>query len=104
MVNAPFAISRRTIGMIAASVTLSVFFACAAFAAPSVPNPGHALNEVGGGTDGSVVFIKNSTGVLTEDNAKFFWDQTNFRLGLGTASPTNTLSVAGTTDVSGHSA
>jgi len=40
---------------------------------------------VTGGTDGSVLFI--GSGVLAEDNANFFWDDTNNRLGIGTSTP-----------------
>jgi len=37
-------------------------------------------------TTGSVVFA-GASGVYSQDNANFFWDDTNNRLGLGTASP-----------------
>ncbi len=37
-------------------------------------------------TPGSLVFA-GAGGVISQDNAKFFWDQTNTRLGLGTSSP-----------------
>lgn len=43
-------------------------------------------------TPGSVVFAGTS-GVYTQDNANFFWDDTNNRLGLLTTSPTSTFSV-----------
>jgi hypothetical protein len=39
---------------------------------------------------GSVVFA-DVGGVYTQDNANFFWDDTNNRLGIGTASPTAVL-------------
>lgn len=39
-----------------------------------------------GGTPGSVLFIDGS-GNLGQDNANFFWDDTNNRLGLGLTSP-----------------
>ena len=42
-------------------------------------------------TAGSVIFSNGTS--LTQDNAKFFWDDTNFRLGLGTASPSFPLDV-----------
>lgn len=38
------------------------------------------------GTAGSVLFI-NPNNTLAQDNANFFWDATNHRLGIGTASP-----------------
>lgn len=41
-------------------------------------------------TQGSVVFA-GASGIYSQDNAKFFWDDTNFRLGLGTATPTQQL-------------
>lgn len=46
-------------------------------------------------TTGSVVFA-GASGVYTQDNAKFFWDDTNFRLGIGTATPATALDVSGT--------
>jgi hypothetical protein len=45
-------------------------------------------------TAGSVVFA-GASGVYTQDNANFFWDDTNNRLGIGTATPAAKLSVAG---------
>lgn len=45
-------------------------------------------------TTGSVVFA-GASGVYTQDNAQFFWDDTNNRLGLGTVSPTAKLQVVG---------
>lgn len=49
----------------------------------------------GGGsafTLGSVIFA-NVSGNLAQDNAKLFWDDTNFRLSIGTATPTSALTV-----------
>jgi len=45
-------------------------------------------------TAGSVLFA-GASGVLQQDNANFFWDDTNNRLGLGISSPTTTLDVNG---------
>jgi hypothetical protein len=44
-------------------------------------------------TTGSVVFA-GASGVYSQSNSNFFWDNTNSRLGLGTTSPSNTLSVS----------
>ena len=59
------------------------------------------LSTANGGTGttttftlGSVVFA-GTDGVYTQDNSNVFWDNTNNRLGLGTTSPTATLSVVG---------
>ena len=41
-------------------------------------------------TTGSVVFA-GASGTYTQDNANFFWDDTNNRLGIGTASPATKL-------------
>jgi len=62
-------------------------------------NPNLAVTLGGTGTNtqftpGSIVFAGTS-GVYTEDNTKFFWDDTNNRLGLGTATPTYQLDIAG---------
>lgn len=44
------------------------------------------------GTQGSVLFL-GAAGVLAQDNANFFWDDSNNRLGIGTASPSFALHV-----------
>jgi len=46
-------------------------------------------------TTGSILFA-GASGVYSQNNAQFFWDNTNNRLGLGTASPLAKLSVVGT--------
>lgn len=43
-------------------------------------------------TAGSVVFA-GASGVYTQDNANLFWNNTDNRLGIGTASPAHTLDV-----------
>ena len=45
-------------------------------------------------TAGSVLFAGTS-GVLQQDNANFFWDDTNNRLGIGTASPATPFHIVG---------
>jgi hypothetical protein len=45
-------------------------------------------------TAGSVLFAGTS-GVLQQDNANFFWDDTNNRLGIGTALPGSSLDIHG---------
>ena len=45
-------------------------------------------------TTGSVGFI-GASGALLQDNANFFWDDTNNRLGIGTNAPTTALDVFG---------
>ena len=47
-----------------------------------------------GGTTGSVLFIGASS-VVQQDNANFFWDDTNNRLGIRTATPAYALDVFG---------
>lgn len=47
-------------------------------------------------TLGSVVFA-GASGVYSQDNANFFWDGTNHRLGIGNAAPATPLQVTGTT-------
>lgn len=62
---------------------------------------GTALPVANGGTatttaftQGSVVFA-GAAGAYSQDNSKLFWDDTNFRLGIGTASPNTDLDVNG---------
>lgn len=43
---------------------------------------------------GSVLFA-GAAGLVSQDNAKLYWDNTNFRWGVGTASPTHTLDARG---------
>ena len=45
-------------------------------------------------TAGSVVFA-GASGIYSQDNSNYFWDNTNKRLGLGTAAPRTTLDVSG---------
>jgi len=45
-------------------------------------------------TSGSVVFA-GASGVYSQDNANLFWDNTNDRLGIGTASPSTKLQING---------
>ena len=47
---------------------------------------------VSGLTQGSVIFA-GTGGVLSQNNANFYWDNANARLGIGTASPTERLQV-----------
>jgi hypothetical protein len=49
-------------------------------------------------TAGSVVFA-GASGVYSQDNANLFWDNSNDRLGIGTASPLVRLHVAGGTGI-----
>ena len=49
----------------------------------SLPNLAVTGSQVGGFTQGSVIFA-GASGQLTQDNSKFYWDDTNFALGLNT--------------------
>ncbi|MDP1814431.1 MAG: hypothetical protein Q8K92_08280 [Leadbetterella sp.] len=42
-------------------------------------------------TSGSVLFSNGST--ISQNNSQFFWDNTNIRLGIGTASPINSINI-----------
>lgn len=71
------------------------------FFTPSITR--NILTQVSGSTAlaiGSIPFATTS-GYLTEDNSKFFWDNTNKSLGIGTNTPTARLHLpAGTTATS----
>lgn len=51
-------------------------------------------------TLGSVLFV-GATQAVTQDNAQFFWDDTNNRLGISTVTPGFSLDVNGTARVTG---
>lgn len=51
-------------------------------------------DTVTSGTTGSILFL-GASNVLAQDNTNFFWDDTNNRLGIQTASPSYTLSLGG---------
>ena len=57
-------------------------------------------NTVSGGTPGSVLFVDGSSD-LGQDNTKFFWDDTNHRLGIGLNSPSGALHLSSSTLLSG---
>ncbi len=46
-------------------------------------------------TSGSVVY-SGASGVYAQDNANFFWDATNHRIGIGTTTPSVALEIVGT--------
>jgi hypothetical protein len=50
-------------------------------------------SAISGSTNGSVLFV--ASGQLQQNNSNFFWDNTNSRLGIGTSTPTQALSVVG---------
>jgi hypothetical protein len=52
-------------------------------------------------TSGSVLFA-GAGGVISQDNANLFWDNTNKRLGIGTTTPAYKLDVSGDLRVSGQ--
>ncbi|KKL93956.1 hypothetical protein LCGC14_1869530, partial [marine sediment metagenome] len=47
-------------------------------------------------TEGSVLFA-GASGIISQDNSNFFWDDTNNRLGIGTAVPGQPLHIKSTT-------
>lgn len=57
-------------------------------------------STIPGGTAGSVLFLGLGS-TLAQDNANFFYDDTNNYLGLGTNTPTETLDVQGTANITG---
>lgn len=64
-----------------------------AYASTEVGTGGSSIGgAVSGGTAGSVYF-GGTAGALSQDNANFFWDDTNNRLGVGTATPAVKLDV-----------
>jgi len=66
---------------------------------------GTALPVANGGTGTTTAFTSGSVlfagggGVYSQDNANYFWDATNHRLGLGNAAPSTTLDVTGSQNI-----
>jgi parallel beta-helix repeat protein len=76
-----------------------VYSGASALAISAAGTAGQALISGGTGaptwfnpTAGSVIFA-GSSGVLSQDNANLFWDNTNKRLGIGTTGPDRKLDV-----------
>ena len=63
-----------------------------AYLSPLLGYPLPIGGTITGGTTGSVLFV-NPTGILAQKNASFFWDNTNNRLGIGTAAPSSLVHV-----------
>lgn len=61
----------------------------------SVPTSIGIGTTISSATVGSV-FFAGASGILQQDNANFFWDDGNNRLGIGTTAPNNFLEVRGT--------
>lgn len=47
-------------------------------------------------TIGSILFCDDASGLVSQDNANFFWDNTNNRLGIGTNAPSSKLDIHST--------
>jgi hypothetical protein len=56
---------------------------------------------ISGGTTGSVLFV-GSGATIAQDNANIFWDDSNNRLGIGTASPQHSLHISGNMRADGY--
>ena len=50
------------------------------------------IKQVKGATQGSVLFL-GTNGVVSENNSQLYWDNSNNRLGIGTASPSTSIQV-----------
>lgn len=59
-----------------------------------VSSIGIGATTITSGTAGSVLFI-GTAGLLSQNNSQFFWDNTNFRLGINTATPSGSIDVGG---------
>jgi hypothetical protein len=67
-----------------------------------LPSLGSVISSgLGAFTAGSVIFA-GASGALTQNNADFFWDNTNNFLGIGTSTPGYKLDVSATGTISGQ--
>lgn len=93
-----FSTTTTTKGLVPGSNNVGSTYFLRADGTWAVPSGGGGSMAIGGSitsaTAGSVLFA-DTGGVLAQDNTNFFWDNTNNRLGLGTASPTTILDVRG---------
>jgi len=100
-----YAASTSSVGQISPSTTGYALLSTGASSAPAFGQVSLTAGVTGtlpvanGGTGtatafttGSMVFA-GASGIYTQNNSKLFWDNTNFRLGLNTASPNSTLTV-----------
>lgn len=63
----------------------------------TLPSSSIAIGDtITSATQGSILFA-GASGVLAQDNANFFWDDTNNRLGIGTSSPSFIVHAVGST-------
>jgi len=78
------------------SGTLTLVSQSAASGTLTFPNGnGNVLASAANLTAGSVLFA-GASNVVSQDNANLFWNDTNNRLGIGTATPAQALDVVGT--------
>lgn len=56
------------------------------------------VSNVSSFTQGSIIFA-DSDGSLTENNTQLYWDNVNNRLGIGTSSPTEKLTIVGDNNI-----
>ena len=100
-----YAASTSSVGQISPSTTGYALLSTGASSAPAFGQVSLTAGVTGtlpvanGGTGtatafttGSMVFA-GASGIYTQNNSKLFWDNTNFRLGLNTASPNSTLTI-----------
>lgn len=83
------ALASLTVALGAGSITIDAIQDIRTSASPTFANA-----TLTGKTPGSVIFASTS-GILSQDNATFFWDTTNKRLGIGNATPARQLDVTG---------
>jgi len=89
------ALASLTVTNGAGSITIDAIQDIRVSASPTFVNA-----TLSGKTAGSVIFA-GASGVLSQDNATFFWDTTNKRLGLGNAAPARQLDVTGSSIIRG---
>lgn len=85
-------------------ISANTFYGGPSSGSPAIPTFRSILtSDLPSFTTGSIIFA-DASGLVSQDNSKLFFDNTNFRLGIGTSSPGASLDILGSLVASSGSA